>query len=152
MNKPSSLDLLFEFSCSRHENPHWLSRGGLRSFAVRLTKGGNEANLIITERDNILNFSVRFLGLTDLDDKARYKLCEYAMIRNRSPYEAIFYATDRGLSSLWACYRVLSAIDPEMNLARYEYAYEQFCHRIDQPLNLIELLETEKIYEDESLP
>jgi len=79
-------------------------------------------------------------------------LCEYAMIRNRSPYEVMFFATDRGLTALWACYRVLSSIDPELNLERYEYAYGQFRHRIDQPLNLMELLDTEKIYEDESLP
>ena len=151
MNKPTSLDLLFEFSSSRQENPRWLSRGGLRSFAVRLTNTGKEANLIVSERDHILSFSVRFLALTDLDDKARYKLCEYAMIRNRSPYEATFLATDRGLSSLWACYRVLSATDPELNLERYEYACDQLRDRTNQPLNLMELLETEKIYEDDTL-
>jgi len=152
VNKPSSLDILFEFARSRQENPQWLSRGGLRSFAIRLTNGANAERLIVTERENVLNFSIRCMNLADMDDKARYKLCEYAMIRNRSPYEAIFFATDRGLSSLWVCYRALGARDPEMNIERYEYAYEQLRRRVDQPLDLLQLLETEHVFEEESLP
>ncbi|MHB8625015.1 MAG: hypothetical protein ACYDBJ_07270 [Aggregatilineales bacterium] len=100
----------------------------------------------------MINFSVRCLTLTDLDEKTRYKLCEYAMVRNRSPREAVFFATDRGLSSLWVCYRALSSSEPEDDFGRYVYAYDQLRRRIDQPLNLLELLETEKIYQEESLP
>jgi hypothetical protein len=148
----SSLDALFDFSSSRHENPQWLSKVGLRSFAIRLTNGHNAESLIVTERENVLNFSVRCLSLREMDDKERYKLCEYAMVRNRSPREAVFFATDRGLTALWVCYRALSSHDPEMNFERYEYAYEQLRRRIDQPLNLIELLDTEKVFEDEMLP
>jgi hypothetical protein len=152
VSKPSSLDVLFDFAHSRQENPRWLSRGGLRSFAIQLTNGPKVESLIVTERENVLNFSIRCLSLADMDAKARYKLCEYAMIRNRSPYEAIFFATDRGLSSLWVCYRALGSLDPELNIERYEYAFEQLRHRIDQPLDLLQLLETEKVFEEESLP
>ena len=83
-NSLSSLDALFEFSHSRHENPQWLSKGGLRSFAIRLTNG-EDAVLIVAERENVLNFSVRFLSLTDMDAKLRNKLCEIAMAGSRSP-------------------------------------------------------------------
>ena len=152
MTSSTSLDMLFEFSRSRHENPQWLSSGGLRSFAIRLTNGESAETLIVAEREDVLNFSVRCLNLMEMDDKTRYKLCEFAMIRNRSPREAVFFATDRGLSSLWVCYRAVNSHDLEDNFARYEYAYDQLRRRIDQPLNLLQLIETDKVYQEESLP
>ncbi len=145
----STLDILFDFCRSREENPRWLCNHGLRVFVVDLPTGQATQPLIVSEREHILNFSTRCLGFADLDQRTRYQLCEYALVRNRSPHEVIFLATDYGLGALWACYRALNSGDMETNLVHYMCANEQFRRHVEQPDNLLALLAENGLFQNE---
>ena len=145
------LDILFDFCLSRQEQPRWLSNQGLRAFMVGQPAGDRAQPLIVTERAHVLNFSTRWLALADLDIKSRYRLCEYALIRNRSPYNVIFLAVDDGLNALWACYRTLVSADVEHNLVHYMRACEQLSGYLEQPACLLALLADDQVFQAEAV-
>ncbi|MHB8625994.1 MAG: hypothetical protein ACYDBJ_02060 [Aggregatilineales bacterium] len=146
----STLDVLFDFCHSRQENPRWLCNQGLRAFVVDLPTGQATQPLIVSEREHVLYFSTRCLDFAGLDQKTRHQLCEYALVRNRSPHEVVFLATDYGLSALWACYRALNSCDMENNLVHYMCASEQFRRHVEQPDNLLTLLTENGIFQNET--
>ena len=147
-----ALDVLFDSCRSRQENPRWLCNQGLRAFVVDLLSAGEATqSLIVSEREHVLNFSTRWLSLAELDKKTRYQLCEYALIRNRSPHEVVFLATDYGLTALWACYRVISSSDMRHNLVQYIVASQQLGRHIAQPDSLLALLSEDGLFQNEAV-
>lgn len=145
----AALDTLFDFSHSRKEAPRWLCNQGLRAFVVSQPPAESPQPLIVTEREHVINFSTRWLSMADLDNKTRYRLCEYALIRNRSPYDVTFLASDCGLTALWRCYRTLISADMENNLVHYMVAIKQLSRYIGRPERLFALLTEDGLFQNE---
>jgi len=146
---PSTLDQIFDFSRNRQENPIRISRGSLQSFAVRLSNGTHTETLIVTERDGVLSFSMRWLSLNSLSQKLRSQILEYALASNREPYNVAFLAIDRGLTTLWACYRVVSSQDFRNNQTQYDYARTILSRYIGQPVKWQDILRSGQFFKDD---
>ena len=145
----STLDQIFDFARDRQDNPIRISRGSLQSFAVRLSNGTHSETMIVTERDSVLSFSMRWLSLDSLGQKLRSQIFEYALVSNREPYNVAFLAIDRGLTTLWACYRVVSSSDSHNSQTQYEYARTILSRYIGQPVKWHDILKSGQFFKDD---